>query len=401
VWRIKAKGARELWSLSAQETSSGIVGVAFSPHGTRVMAGDAGISAVKIWDLGSNGDAEWANLPTPGHPTAEFMPDGLRVVAGSWNNGQVVTMWDLQTRRYIRTIGRATDDACAKPHCFYIQSIEVSPSGGSIAVGGDGAYCPPCGGEVARVWDTSTGDELYRVWHRYDISHVDFSSDGEYLVTASWYGTAKVIDQSGRVLRVLQEDRGFNLFDARFSPDGDLVATAAVFGLGELGRGRVRIWDWARDDVVRTIRSDARFLDFDPRGMRIAMAGPEGRAEIWDVETGTRVAVLAGPSGGSADIAFSPDGSRVATASADGTVRLFEADTGAQQLVLRGSGCAVEGVAFSPDGTKLASTSWCDGVRVWALDIDDLLEIARREVMRPLTDEECRQYLHVDRCLQA
>ena len=58
------------------------------------------------------------------------------------------------------------------------------------------------------------------------------------------------------------------------------------------------------------------------------------------------------------------------------------------------------GVSFSPDGTKLASTSWCDGVRIWALDIDDLLEIARREVPRALTDEECRQYLHVDQCSQ-
>ena len=116
------------------------------------------------------------------------------------------------------------------------------------------------------------------------------------------------------------------------------------------------------------------------------------------MESGERLAVLAGPSGGVKDLAFSPDGSRIATASVDGLVRLFDAETGAQQLSLRGSGCAVEGVAFSPDGTKLASTSWCDGVRVWALDIDDLLEIARREAGRSLTDEECRQYLHVDEC---
>jgi hypothetical protein len=73
-------------------------------------------------------------------------------------------------------------------------------------------------------------------------------------------------------------------------------------------------------------------------------------------------------------------------------------DTGAQQLTLKGSGCVVEGVAFSRDGTKLASTSWCDGVRIWALDIGDLLDIARREAGRTITDAECRQYLHVDRC---
>jgi hypothetical protein len=30
--------------------------------------------------------------------------------------------------------------------------------------------------------------------------------------------------------------------------------------------------------------------------------------------------------------------------------------------------------------------------------MDDLLEIARREARRSLTDEECSLYLHVDRC---
>ncbi len=38
---------------------------------------------------------------------------------------------------------------------------------------------------------------------------------------------------------------------------------------------------------------------------------------------------------------------------------------------------------------------------MWALDIDDLLEIAKGEVTRSLTDDECRQFLHVDRCPSA
>jgi hypothetical protein len=37
-------------------------------------------------------------------------------------------------------------------------------------------------------------------------------------------------------------------------------------------------------------------------------------------------------------------------------------------------------------------------VRIWALEIADLLEIARRELTRSLTEEECRRYLHVDTC---
>jgi WD40 repeat protein len=193
---------------------------------------------------------------------------------------------------------------------------------------------------------------------------------------------------------------GFNFSDVAFSSDGRLVATGEF---DNRGGERVRVWDWARRDALLTIDAEGprTQVDFDPNGPRVVLSGSDGLAEIWDVGSGERVAVLAGPSGGVKDLAFSPDGSRIATASDDGLVRLFDAETGAPDLRLRGSGCAVEGVAFSPDGTKLASTSWCDGVRVWALDVDDLLEIARREAGRSLTDEECRQYLHVDECSQA
>jgi WD40 repeat protein/DNA-binding SARP family transcriptional activator/class 3 adenylate cyclase len=387
VWEIRETGVRELWSLPAQETNSWILGVAFSPDGTRVMASDAGNSAVKIWDLGPTGDAEWANLPAPGASQVEFMPDGRRLVTSRMQD-RAVTIWDLQAGRELRTIGPASDD-------FGFQSFDVSPDGSSIALGGWTKFSALGGPSAVRVWDTSTGQELFRFGHDLDVNQISFSPDGEYLVTASWDGTAKIVDRSGRVIRVLR-DRGDALSRAWFSPDGRLVATAAF----DESEARVTIWDWERDEVVRRF-SDADGVAFDPSGPRIAMVGPKGLVEIWDVESGSRVAELQGPSGGVTSewgsTAFSPDGSRVAVPHNDGTVRLFEADTGAQQLVLPRLGCTVSKVAFSPDGTKLASTSPCGGVRIWALDIGDLLEIAR-EVPRALTDEECRQYLHVDQC---
>jgi WD40 repeat protein/DNA-binding SARP family transcriptional activator len=399
VWEIGSDGVRERWSLSAQETRSGIVGVAFSPDGTRVMAGDASGSAVKVWDLGPTGDAEWANLPAPGYPAAEFMPDGRRVVTTSWKRrvdrlgARAVTIWDLQTARDMRTIGPPTD-------YFNFESFAVSPDGSSIALGGNSD--PECcgGASAARAWDSSTGEELWRIGHDRTVNEVAFSPDGEHVATADWEGVTKIVDRSGRVVRKLDRSEDFNFSDVAFSWDGRLVATAEF---NNRGRERVEVWDWAGGDVLLKIDAEGPWpqVDFDPNGPRVVLSGSDGLAEIWDVESGTRAAVLAGPPGGVKDLAFSPDGSRIAMASADGLVRLFDAETGAPEFRLRGSGCAVEGVAFSPDGMKLASTSWCDGVRVWALDIDDLLEIARREAGRSLTDEECRQYLHVDACSQA
>jgi WD40 repeat protein len=168
---------------------------------------------------------------------------------------------------------------------------------------------------------------------------------------------------------------------------------------------RITIWDLDRAEVVRTLAGfgDGSF-DFDPNGDRLVavavaldtVARTEGSAAVLDVNGDARV-TLAGSA--FTEVAFSPDGARIAAGMEDGTVRLFDSSTGEELLVLRGHDRGGFGfLAFSTDGSMLASSDSFGPVRVWALDLDRLLEIARDEVTRSLTDEECRQYLHVDSC---
>jgi WD40 repeat protein len=51
-------------------------------------------------------------------------------------------------------------------------------------------------------------------------------------------------------------------------------------------------------------------------------------------------------------------------------------------------------VRFSPDGSRLVSGAEDGTARVWAIDVHDLIGLARGELTRMLTDEECRQFLH-------
>ena len=363
------------------------------------MAGDEGNSFVKIWDLGPTGDAEWANLPAHGaSQQVEFMPDGRRLVTSRLPWDFTVTVWDLQTGRVLRTIGPGAG-------YFWFDSIDVSPDGTSIALGGGSRPRLNGGASAMRVWDPSTGAELFHIgiWQKYDVNEVNFSPDGRYVVTANYDPIAKIVDRSGSVIRTLPE-RDVYLFAARFSADGRLVATVAESQ--ERHVPHVTVWDWQRREIVQTF-DDAVNVVFDPAAPRVAIVRPGGTVEIWDVESWSRVTELGGPGAAATDesgggrVAFTPNGSRIAVAHSDGTVRLFDAATGAQQLVLPSLGCTVSTVAFSPDGSQLATSSKCGGVRIWALDIVDLLEIAHREVPRALTEEECRQYLHVDQCSQA
>ena len=159
----------------------------------------------------------------------------------------------------------------------------------------------------------------------------------------------------------------------------------------------MKIWDWKRGEAVAELQTSVdgdRVVAFDRDGSRIAIGSED--TTIWDVRTERSLLTLSLSQAVPADLAFSPDGSRLAEIDPDGTVRLFDTGTGELLLVLDGHETGGQ-VAFSPDGSMLATQG--DGmVRIWALDIADLLEIAHQKVTRSLTDEECRQYLHVESC---
>ncbi len=105
LWRVTDQGATEVVSLSTHDTRSGVWGVAFSPGGDRVMAGNLTNSAVNVWDVSLAGDGEWAHLPAvPAFVgSAAFTPDGRRLVASSADGS--VTVWDPETGKPLLTFG--------------------------------------------------------------------------------------------------------------------------------------------------------------------------------------------------------------------------------------------------------------------------------------------------------
>jgi WD40 repeat protein len=407
VWRLTEGGPREEFTLSSQDTRNGVAGVAFSPGGTRVLTGDFGTTAAQIWDVSIGGAAEVANLPgvagTPG--AVAFTADGRNLVATGPAGTAVV--WDARTYTPVRTLGaaRGPGPAPAEPSGADVYSIAVSRDGRLVA----GAQLD---GPV-HVWDASTGRDAMSVddpgptFPGFPFSDLAWNPAGDVLAIAvsdGSTGRVSFVDRSGRRVGALPVESGTAVASLQFSHDGDQLITPQLFTTGSrAGEGQVVVWDWrtaTRERVFVTAGGDAAL---SPTADLLAVVGyeqgtvPGGSVEVWNPATGRRVTALEGSTGVVA-VAFSADGSRLATAGHDGTVRIWDPATGEQLQVLRGHDASVDSVAFSHDGTRLASIGEDGVVRVWTLDLDELLRIAEHQVTRRLTDEECRQYLHVRRC---
>jgi WD40 repeat protein/class 3 adenylate cyclase len=383
VWEVGRTGGRELMSLSGQDTRSGLWAV-FSSDGTHVIAGDAAITAAKIWDVSVSGDAEWGNVPTDFLAPVDvlLLPDGH--VVAPIDRGSVA-VYEVESGRQIRTIGPSSDaDGGPVVH---------------LAANGDGTRIATVRNfsSFASVWETSTGERLFEVAAGGEVSDVDWSAGGDHLLLTDMFGaTTTVVDGDGQRLARLVEGPDRLVETGIFSPDGRLVATAVT----ERNPfwAKVSVWDWNRDDPQkRTIEAPGggRALAFDPTGETLALGRFDGFVDVFDVASGERLLRFPANEGPVNSLAFSPDGETIATGGEDGTVRLFTAANGEQQLILRGHRFLVSGISFSADGTRLASASPDGVVRVWALDLDDLIRIAEGQVTRSLSDDECRQYLHL------
>jgi WD40 repeat protein len=381
VWEVDEAEGREVFRLAKQPTQLGTL-AAFSPDGEQVLTGDIGIGAVQIWDLSLQGDAEVMNLPTDhlAPVDVDTLPDG-RIVASDRDGS--VSVWRTDGT-HEATIGPG--GGSSEP----VWRIATSPQGGRIATVRKSSG-------VLSAWDVGTGDRVFEVdaYPSGEVSSIDWSPDGRYLAAgSSTDGRVTIFGADGERITVLEEPAGTYIATLAFSPGGRALAVATG-NPKDPARSHISIWDWDRGEVDQTIDAAATALAFDPTGSTLAAGLFDGNVEIRDVATGELVRGFRAHSGLVRDLAFSPDGAWIATAGEDGTVALFDAASGARRFVLPGHGFLVSGLAFSPDGRWLITTAPDGVVRVWTLDLDELIRIAKGEVTRELTDDECRQYLHL------
>ncbi len=250
-----------------------------------------------------------------------------------------------------------------------VLAMAFSPDGHTLVTGGaDGTL---------KFWEMPAGT-LSRTFkaHAGAIRHVEFSRDGRLLLTNSNDRRPKVFDAAtGQEKLALRKHRS-DVDGAAFSPDGRVFAT--VFSNAKDG-SEVRFWQTASGQEIGAIRvanTQVLSLDWSADGGTLVLGCRDGSVRLWGVTAqaaADRVTVqerqtLIGHGGEVRCVVLSARGGRVASAGVDGTARLWDAADGRELRVLTAHAREVRSVAFSEDGRFLVTSGNDATARLWQVE---------------------------------
>jgi WD40 repeat protein/basic membrane lipoprotein Med (substrate-binding protein (PBP1-ABC) superfamily) len=357
--------------------TDGILSLAFDPSGKHLATASMD-GTLRIWNVSLS--QEWLSSPTDGYAGhIAFSPDGSLLAAGSGYQGKI-RLWNLET-------GEETGFLTSAGHPGGVDAVTFSPDGAQLAsVGVD---------DSLKIWDIDSG-QLINLKEEVEISEVGdvmYSPDGSLLVISGSGTTFELLDAA--TLQKLAEFPNKDVADAiAFSPDGNLLASTTRSGV-------TRVWDLRTEEEIQTLHVQSGWLadlTFNPDGDSLAIAGNDGTVSVWQLGDDQPRLTLRGNSAPVMGVAYSPNGSHIATASQDGSARLWDAASGEEMLLINPEGgLGLVDVTFSPDGKRLA-TSADDAVRVYLLEIDDLVSLAEARLSRAITPQECQRFLPASRC---
>jgi WD40 repeat protein len=290
-----------------------------------------------------------------------FNHDGT--LLGTTSADGFAKIWDLETR--------AEQYALESPTKVEASTPSFSPDGSLFAAAWPSE-------NVVRIMNLATGRimrEIYSVAHPISTS---FHPSGDRIAIVSDREPAVVVDvRSGNEVFTLEGPRS-GLRDVVWSPDGASIATLSQDGSGGIFHAATGRQHFAFPGAPRIILPGEAWPPARP---------PPGVIRVSDPDT--PAADTAGR-----QLSFSADGSRLATAT-DLDLRIWDPHSGEQQLVLR---IPFSSVALSPDGSSVASARAHGELLVAPLDLDDVIEVAKRKLNRSPTDEECRRYRDIEGC---
>jgi len=270
-----------------------------------------------------------------------FSRDGRRLVA--LDTGGTLSVWDLPTRRSIRTI----------PGAFFRGRIDLSADGTVVAGLSSNR-------QSIRILDLEKGTEIRSIPEAWPLPYgFDLSPDGRRIVVLRRDQSVKIFNVAdGEETKQIVEPNNGQGGQPTWSPDGK---TLVCHGWDS----QVRIFDVEKGDTTGTfsgIGPQAAFVGFSPDSSTIVHAAQDSKIRLYD-RSGRQTLELGDTVPGTQSVAFSRDGLLMAAVDIRSIVRIWDPRTG-RKLREFEAGPVTQAV-FTPDGRYLALAASDGSIRLW------------------------------------
>ncbi len=243
-----------------------------------------------------------------------------------------------------------------------MRSVEFNKSAALVAIGGSK-------GEL-QLWDTDAllagSRDPRRIMDAHSAAVIDleFSPDGQYLVTASWDDAVLLWNLNSETSpRRLAE--GVNVSSVIFSRDGRWLVIAV--SIGDRG-GELHLWDAQRWQLLEKLAGKAP-IALDPQGRLLAAAGADGAVIMRDLDITRPLGRPLSDPGDPMCLTFLDGGRFLAVGDRDQTLRVWDVESGqADRPPIHTKQNWIQALAAHPDGKHLASGGQDGSVLLWNLE---------------------------------
>lgn len=356
-------------------------------------------------------------LGQPGATGLALSHDGSRIVYSDSVDGRILVL-EKNTTGYHEVAALTLEDPEDD-----VYGLDISPDGNLVAFGGTDFY--------ANIWDVGTGETsvLDDTLTNYQgaVQSVLFSSNGTEVfasgtsdggvgrwkvTTGPSQSTAPLIPAAGSVMSIATDEqmtlmatgndggevRLWSLDDptrpvwshsAEGSPSALTVAVSPTGDTLAVGyrNGLFDVWSITKPEIPVEIEVNAEAFGswttavaFSPSGNRFIAASSDGKAQLWDTSSWTRIGAPFNHPNGVTNAEFIDDSALVVSL-ADGSVRTWELD----HPHLTSLDAPVWSAAFSPDGKALLATSR-EQSALWTVDEAGVVKLTAAGIESPESD---------------
>lgn len=387
---VNANGAIILWDIETGDIVRQIASdtekytcASFHPMELKLATGSKN-SGVEIWDINTGNKLSRLSAESfeiyrnnvchfEDIGSVSFSADGRFILAGA--NNKTAIVWDSKTGK---ELGKYKSEKNTCPTCQPLTQFSA-----------DAKFIISAYSDTLRVFERESG-KLINKFHNKKGSFKDLavSPDGKY-VAAIEYGYVEWWDLHSGKLIFQSKDNNTRATAIGFSSDSKQLIIGNEKRITE-------IRSLSNGEKIGELRGflndmDSRILEYSymywaamikdiklsPDGKYIAVGQTGNDARLIDFKTGKTHKVLTGHSKMVIALEFSNNGEFLATGGIDGKAIIWNTETGAKVNIFnyKDSSLAIFSIDISPDNKLLATSDWAGNIVIWEIQTAKIVRI--------------------------